>query len=210
MLRRAAQRLGGQLQHQPGGAAGLGWSTASRTGVLALSSREADLRGGGGGGHHRYSTALNLSGSRGAHNKPTDFVAMKDTWVERRRVWRQEMDALRKVWAVEYAERMAVKAARVAEQNRILQLEKAERKRVRAIRQAKTVIREKAKKVEEIKKWEEFAVAAARGRRQKAYVTKLRSTAREEELLNASCGWVKREDLDVQIEYAIKHPIRMY
>lgn len=62
----------------------------------------------------------------------------------------------------------------------------------------------------ELKMREEDAMISGQRRAQRDFVDHLRSTAREEELLNASRTWVTREDLDVQIEYALNNPVTMW
>jgi hypothetical protein len=78
-------------------------------------------------------------------NRPTEFVALKDTWTERRRLWKVELNAMRKVWAGEHAHRLAMKAAYEAEKARIIAISVVERLRLKEIRKAATAIIHNAK-----------------------------------------------------------------
>ena len=204
MLRRVAQQLGGgrasRAQHQFQAAGGMGWTSSSSS---ALSSSEIALR------NNNFSTSA-LVASSSSDPRPTEFAELRDTYTERRRLWRLELNAMRKVWAAEHAERLAIKAAREAEKRRIIELEKAERRRIKEIRKAEKAIVHNAKVERERREREQWAVITAQRRAQKEFVEHLRRTAREEELLNDSRNWVTREDLDAQIEYALSNPVRMW
>lgn len=161
--------------------------------------------------HNHFSTTGVASGSaKKSRNRPTEFVPLRDTFSERRSLWKTEMTAMRKVWTAEHEQRLAEKAAREAEQRRLIEIAKAELRRVKAIRKAEKAIVHNALVKREREAAKQILVKKAQRRAQLEFTDHLRQIAREQELLAASCSWVTREDLDEQIEYALKHPVMMW
>lgn len=140
----------------------------------------------------------------------TAFVPRQDTWTERRRVWRLELNAMRKVWAAEHQQRLDEKAARDAEKRRIIEIKKEELRQVKAMRRAAKAVVHQAKLEREARWREQDELEGKQRRAQREFVDHLRRTAREEELLNASRDWVTREGLDARIQMALDAPRKMY
>jgi len=156
------------------------------------------------------SSATRAFASASSDEPSTAFEGKVDTWTERRRAWRRELNAQRKVWAAEFERRAAEKEAKERAERAVIDEAKAERKRLKAIRTAQ--------RAEEVAEEERRRLRIKEGtlrrkavlRAQKEFVVHLRKTAREEELLKASRNWVTREHLDGRIEDALREPRPMW
>lgn len=156
------------------------------------------------------SSATRAFASTSSDEPSTAFEGKVDTWTERRRAWRRELNAQRKVWAAEFEQRAAEKEAKERAERAMIDEAKAERKRLKAIRTAQ--------RAEEVAEEERRRLRIKEGtlrrkavlRAQKEFVMHLRKTAREEELLKASRNWVTREHLDDRIEDALREPRSMW
>ena len=140
----------------------------------------------------------------------TAFEPKVDTWAERRRAWKRELDARRVEWVAEFKARDEARAEEERLERARVEAEKAERRKVKDVQKAKTAQRVARQEGQRLRAKEATLRRKAVLRAQKEFVAHLRKTAREEELLKASRNWVRREHLDERIEEALADPKRMW
>ena len=156
------------------------------------------------------SVAARASAGSSSEEPAIAFDPRVDTYTERRRAWEKQLNAQRKQWAADFKAREdAITAAAQSERARIEEA-KAARKAAKALKslaRAEEVAREEKARA----RAKETALRRkAVVRAQRDFVTPLRKTAREEELLKASRNWVTAEDLDERIRHALENPRPMY
>jgi|TARA_B110000977_G_scaffold33469_2_gene44605 hypothetical protein len=125
-------------------------------------------------------------------------------------VWNNELNAKRKEWAADFKQRADLKANQVVSERARIETEKAERKARKLIKSAARAVEVAKEEKQRVRQKETGLRRKAVVRAQRDFVAHLRKTAREEELLKASRGWVTSEDLDERIRVALENPRPMY
>jgi|TARA_B110000305_G_scaffold224640_1_gene270386 hypothetical protein len=125
-------------------------------------------------------------------------------------VWNNELNAKRKEWAADFKQRADLKASQVVSERARIETEKAERKARKLIKSAARAVEVAKEEKQRVRQKETGLRRKAVVRAQRDFVAHLRKTAREEELLKASRGWVTSEDLDERIRVALENPRPMY
>lgn len=125
-------------------------------------------------------------------------------------MWNNELNAKRKEWAADFKQRADLKANQVVSERARIETEKAERKARKLIKSAARAVEVAKEEKQRVRQKETGLRRKAVVRAQRDFVAHLRKTAREEELLKASRGWVTSEDLDERIRVALENPRPMY
>jgi hypothetical protein len=162
------------------------------------------------GGARLFASSRDDAESPAGAPSSTAFEPKVDTWAERRRAWKRELDARRVEWAAEFKARDEARAEEERLERARVEAEKAERRKVKDVQKAKTAQRVARQEGQRLRAKEATLRRKAVLRAQKEFVAHLRKTAREEELLKASRNWVRREHLDERIEEALADPKRMW
>ena len=156
------------------------------------------------------SSSANSTSSQDTDTNTTSFQPRVDTYAEQRRVWNNELNAKRKEWAADFKQRADLKASQVVSERARIETEKAERKARKLIKSAARAVEVAKEEKQRVRQKETGLRRKAVVRAQRDFVAHLRKTAREEELLKASRGWVTSEDLDERIRVALENPRPMY